>query len=83
MLPVYGPKTVLVLQKVEFEALKAGMNVAYTNRNDMMVVHRLVSREKNGWRVIGLNNEVEDRERVTPYSLLGVVYAAFAHEEVE
>jgi hypothetical protein len=32
--------------------------------------------------VRGLNNEAEDRERVTPENLLGIVYAAFANDQV-
>lgn len=83
MRPVYGENTVLVLQKVPFESLSAGMNVAYRNQRGVVVLHRLVAREATGWRAVGLNNPREDRERVTPQNLLGVVYAAFANTDVE
>lgn len=83
MKPVYGENTVLVLQKVPFDSLTGGMNVAYRNQSGRVVLHRLVSREGRGWRVRGLNNEAEDVERVLPENLLGIVYAAFANDAVK
>lgn len=83
MKPVYGENTVLVLQRVDFDGLAEGMNVAYRNEGGRVVLHRLVVKEGNrSWRVRGLNNEAEDRERVTPENLLGIVYAAFANDQV-
>lgn len=82
MRPVYGENTVLVLQKVPFDSLTAGMNVAYRNRRGVPVLHRLVEREGDGWRAAGLNNPEEDADRVTPQNLLGIVYASFANEDV-
>lgn len=83
MKPVYGENTVLVLQKVAFAGLAEGMNVAYRNHEGRVVLHRLISRDgTRSWRVRGLNNESEDRERVTPENLLGIVYAAFANDQV-
>ena len=83
MLPVYGPGTVLVLSKVDFSELKAGMQVAYVNNGGQQVVHVLVSLEESSgnWRVKGLNNETEDYSRVTPRNIMGVVYASFAPGE--
>lgn len=83
MLPVYGENTVLVLQKIDFEELVAGMDVAYRKANGGIVLHRLVARDGRGWRAMGLNNPEEDPERVTSYNLLGIVYAAFAHDGVK
>ncbi len=82
MRPVYGENTVLVLQKVRFVDLAEGMTVAYRNATGNVVVHTLLKRTDEGWRVAGLNNRVEDRERVTPYNVIGVVYASFAHDAV-
>ena len=82
MRPVYGENTVLVLQKVRFVDLAEGMTVAYRNAIGHVVVHTLLKRTDEGWRVAGLNNQVEDRERVTPYNVIGVVYASFAHDAV-
>ncbi|MCU0791907.1 MAG: S24/S26 family peptidase [Opitutaceae bacterium] len=83
MRPVYGENTVLVLQKVPYESLRAGMKVAYRNRRGVVVLHQLVAEDAQGWRAVGLNNPAEDRERVTRSNLLGVVYAAFANADVE
>lgn len=83
MRPVYGENTVLVLQKVPYETLSAGMNVAYRNQRGVVVLHRLVALDAAGWRAVGLNNPTEDRERVTRGNLLGVVYVAFANADVK
>ncbi len=82
MRPVYGEDTVLVLQALPFASLSAGMDVAYRTRDGRVVLHRLVAREGAGWRARGLYNDREDAERVTAENLLGVVFAAFAHEGV-
>ena len=78
MLPIYGDQTVLVLAPIDYTQLKPGMQVGYVNRFGRRVVHVLLAAAPDGWRVQGLNNEAEDRERVTRYNLLGVVYASFA-----
>jgi len=78
MRPIYGDRTVLVLAPIEYANLKAGMQIGYVNRHGRRVVHVLVAPDNDGWRVQGLNNESEDRERVTRYNLIGVVYASFA-----
>lgn len=83
MRPVYGENTVLVLQKIPYESLTPGMNVAYRNEAGRVVLHRLVAKDPAGWRAAGLNNPVEDAERVTPENVLGIVYASFANEDVQ
>lgn len=80
MLPIYGENTVLVLTKIDFENLKPGMQVGYVNGGGRRVVHVLLAKDAQGWRVQGLNNDAVDRERVTRYNLIGVVYASFATE---
>jgi hypothetical protein len=57
------------------------MTVAYLNRRGHQVVHQIIAKEAVGWRVQGLNNEIEDLDRVTRENLLGVIYASFAAEE--
>jgi len=81
MRPIYGENTVLVLSKIDYTQLKAGMQVAYVNEAGRRVVHVLLVQDAKGWRVQGLNNAAEDRERVTRYNLIGVVYASFATDE--
>jgi hypothetical protein len=84
MLPVYGDNTMLVINAVPYDMLRLGMNVAYRNSRGVEVVHQLIGKEARGWRVAGLNNEEADAELVTPYNLIGVVYATLnydAHDE--
>jgi hypothetical protein len=82
MLPVYGENTVLVITKIDYDSLQRGMQVAYVASSGARVLHVLLEKGSGGWRVQGLNNEVEDRERVTPLNLIGVVYASFTTEGV-
>lgn len=81
MKPVFGENTILVISKIAFEDIKPAMNVVYTNRRGKLVVHQVLSREAEGWRVKGINNAKEDRERVTRENLVGVVYASLAYTE--
>jgi hypothetical protein len=74
MAPIYGNDTLLVINPIKFEELKPGMTVAYLNRQNMRVVHKLVSKTRDGWMVAGFNNARIDDELVTPQNLLGVVY---------
>jgi hypothetical protein len=83
MRPVYGEGTILVLQKVAYAELGIGMNVAYRSSAGRVVVHRLIGQDRHGWIIEGLNNATSDVDRVTPTNLLGVVYAAFAHDGVK
>lgn len=80
MRPMYGDNTILVISRVRYEALQSGMTIAYTNQHGHRVVHQLLVADRLGWRVQGLNNEVEDRERVTRENLIGVVYASLAYD---
>lgn len=80
MRPMYGENTILVISRIKFEELQPGMTIAYTNEREHRVVHQLLAKDRLGWRVQGLNNEVEDRERVTRDNLIGVVYASLAYD---
>jgi len=81
MQPVFGDNTMIVISKIAYEELKPGMTVAYLNRRGHQVVHQIIEKEASGWRVQGLNNEIEDLDHVTRENLLGVIYASFAAEE--
>lgn len=81
MAPVFGDNTLLVINPIRFEDLQAGMSVAYVNSRGMRVVHKLVSRTKAGWLVIGFNNTRIDEDLVTPANLIGVVYASFNYSD--
>lgn len=81
MQPVFGDNTMIVISKIAYEELQAGMTIAYLNRKGHQVVHQILEKTAKGWRVQGLNNETEDLDLVTRENLLGVVYASFAAEE--
>lgn len=80
MAPVYGESTILVISRIAFEALQPGMTVAYANLRGRRVVHQLLVKDRRGWRIQGLNNATEDKERVTRENLIGVVYASLAYD---
>lgn len=80
MAPVYGESTILVISRIAFEELQPGMTVAYANLRGHRVVHQLLTKDRLGWRIQGLNNEIEDQERVTRENLIGVVYASLSYD---
>ncbi len=77
MEPLYDENSVLVISPIDFMDLERGMHVAYRNSQGKMVVHELIQRDGNGWIARGLGNDSQDRDRVTVYNLVGVVYGAF------
>lgn len=77
MLPLYPAGTRLVLREVPFPQLRPGQTVIYRNRAGRAVAHVLVARSRDGWRVRGLNNRLQDMEPVRAENLLGVVVAAY------
>ncbi len=81
--PLYPPGTVLVLQQLQWENLRAGMTVIY-NRNPEnpyhMVAHALLKREGEEWLAQGLANAQPDRTLVSRDNYLGTVVAAFRQE---
>jgi hypothetical protein len=83
MQPVYGEDTLLVINPIAFDQLKPGMIVAYRNRRGVRVVHRLVVKLADGWRILGLNNDRVDDDLVTPENLIGVIYASFNYDADE
>jgi len=81
MAPVYGDNTLLVINPIPYDDLQPGMTVAYVNSRGVRVVHKLVSRTKAGWFVIGFNNARIDEDLVTPENLIGVIYASFHYTD--
>lgn len=77
MLPLYPAGTRLVLREVPFPQLRPGQTVIYRNRAGRIVAHVLIARTRDGWRVRGLNNRLQDMEPVRAENLLGVVVAAY------
>ena len=81
MQPVYGDNTLLVISPIAYGQLRAGMTVAYLNSHGVRVVHSLVEKTDDGWKVMGLNNAALDGELVTRRNLIGVIYASFNYED--
>ncbi len=81
MQPVYGDNTMLVISPIDYEQLRPGMTVAYVNHRGVRVVHRLVEKLADGWRVQGLNNDRVDDDVVTRKNLIGVIYASFNYTD--
>jgi hypothetical protein len=80
MEPVYGEDTLLVISPIAYDQLRPGMMVTYRNRRGVRVVHRLVVKLADGWRIMGLNNDRVDDDLVTPGNLIGVIYASFNYD---
>jgi len=80
MEPLYNAGTILVVAPVAYENLVAGTTVLYYNEEGTPVMHVLVARARNGWRVAGLNNPVHDATPVTSKNLAGIVTHAFLPE---
>lgn len=83
MQPVYGDNTLLVINPIAYDDLLPGMTVAYCNRQGVRVVHRLVVKLADGWRIEGLNNNRPDDDVVTRQNLIGVIYATFNYDSDE
>jgi hypothetical protein len=83
MQPVYGDNTLLVISPIAYDRLRAGMTVAYRNSQGARVVHRLVEKVDDGWKVMGLNNANVDGELVTRRNLIGVIYASFNYSDAD
>lgn len=83
MVPLYPPGTVLVLQELHWENLRAGMTVIYSKNPDNpyhMVAHALLKQENDEWLAQGLANQQPDRTLVNRDNYLGTVVAAFRQE---
>ena len=80
MQPVYGEDTLLVINPIAYDDLRPGMTVAYRNQRGVRVVHRLVVKLADGWRIIGINNDRVDDDVVTRENLIGVIYASFNYD---
>jgi hypothetical protein len=77
MQPIYGDNTVLVIEPIAWDQLRAGMNVAYRDPFGNRIVHRLLYKQDGYWVAQGLNNPGPDKYPVMPKNLIGVVYGSF------
>jgi len=80
MLPLYPSGTVLVLQALQWDHLRAGMTVVYYKAPDTpfaMVAHVLKAKDGPSWETQGLNTDQPDDVAVTRENYIGTVVAAF------
>jgi hypothetical protein len=81
MLPLYSPGTVLVVEGMDYGALREGMTVMFRDRDGFRVVHYLVREAPGGWLTLGLAQGDTDREPMTRQNYLGVVIMAFSPDK--
>jgi hypothetical protein len=87
MLPLYPSGTIVVLQRLSWERLAAGMIVVYgvdPENPYHLVCHVLAEKaDSQSWVVQGLNNREPDFMRVTRDNYVGTVIAALRRREGE
>jgi hypothetical protein len=84
MEPLYPEGTVLVLQRLNWDNLRAGMTAVYNKDPDNpyhMVAHLLLKKDLGEWRTQGFNNAKPDETWVTEKNYIGTVVAAFRKEK--
>lgn len=78
MLPLYPDRTVLVVQRMAMESLRAGMTVVFIGDLGRPVAHVLVRKGREGWIAQGVNNRQTDRTTVRSRNYIGTVVRAYA-----
>ncbi len=77
MKPTLDESSVVTVETVAFQDLRAGDIVIYRNGSGTPIIHRLYERHNSGWLVLGDNNGSVDREAVTRQNFVGRVCAIF------
>ena len=77
MRPVYGDRTVLVVQPVATAELKPGMTAVFIGDRGRPVAHLLMEKTAHGWRAMGAGNRECDGTLVRADNLIGVVIRAY------
>ncbi|HVW22159.1 MAG TPA: S24/S26 family peptidase [Opitutaceae bacterium] len=77
MMPLYSSGTLIVVERLDFDALKEGMTVIYNDRKGRRVCHFLAAYGLQGWVTRGLNEPEYDAEPLTRDNFVGVVTMAF------
>ena len=80
MEPLYPEGTVLVLQYLRWEDLRAGMTTIYSQDPQdpfHLVAHVLLKRDDDQWEAEGLANSAPDKVRVKADNYIGTAVAAF------
>lgn len=77
MKPTLDENSVVAVETVTYNDLRAGDIVIYRDAAGLPIVHRLHHKDGSRWIVLGDNNSTVDRETVTPTNLVGRVCAIF------
>lgn len=77
MKPTLDENSIVAVESVKFEELRAGDIVIYRDKTGLPIVHRLLEKKGAQWIVLGDNNPGIDRETVTQTNLVGRVCAIF------
>ena len=78
MQPLYGDRTVLVVQSVATVELRRGMTAVFVGDHGRPVAHLLTEKTARGWRAMGAGNHDYDLTFVRADNLIGVVIRAYA-----
>ena len=77
MKPTLDESSVVTVETVAFDQLRAGDIVIYRNGGGLPIIHRLYELHGTSWLVLGDNNGSVDREAVTTHNFVGRVCAIF------
>ena len=82
MMPLYAAGTVIVIEPVPFDTLRAGMTVLFHSQYDGRVAHYLVRQAPGGWITVGVNQSRNDDKPMTSDNYIGQVVMAFTPQKV-
>jgi hypothetical protein len=77
MLPLYGDRDVIVLERPALSDLKVGQTVMFISDAGVPVAHILVARASGGWTTMGLNNTRPDPGPMRDRAYMGLVVKAY------
>lgn len=77
MKPTLDESSVVTVETVAYNDLRAGDIVIYRHSSGTPIIHRLFEQSRSGWLVLGDNNGSVDREAVTRHNFVGRVCAIF------
>lgn len=77
MWPLYGDRTVLVVQPVATAELRRGMTAVFIGDLGQPVAHLLMEKTAHGWQAMGVGNRERDATYVRADNLIGVVVRAY------
>ncbi len=74
MLPFFGNRSLLLVDRTSFSSLKVGMIAVYRDSDGDLVAHQIYSQEEGGFSAKGFNNSRSDSDLLTGENFLGTVF---------